>query len=462
MAPYQRDWFRAITPSLLAVAAGKKPPIGKFWTERTKGASKDSDIACVLLWLLAFSRVKLDMQVGAADRDQAAEAKKAADDILRLNEWLAQRIESQAWSLVCRATGSQCDIIAADVAGSHGARPDILFLNELSHISKKEFAQNLMDNATKRPNGLVFVATNAGFEGTWQYQWRKLAQRSKQWHFHQFAKPAPWLSDEELEESQQRNSKSRFLRLFWGLWVAATGDFLDQADITASITASGPMQRARPGEFYIAGLDLSVKQDHSALVIIAGDRRTQQLRLAFAQKWAPQRATGKVDLMLIEATTLLLHRKFDFLAAGYDPFQAALMAQRLELQGVPMREMTFTGSNLNLMASTMLDVFRSRRLELYQHPQLLADLGRLTIEEKSYGYRLSATHNEDGHADVATALAIALPIAVEEAGKVPVIAGAVDIDGPTTLREQLEQARELENERRELMEGGADYAGTEA
>jgi hypothetical protein len=38
----------------------------------------------------------------------------------------------------------------------------------------------------------------------------------------------------------------------------------------------------------------------------------------------------------------------------------------------------------------------------------------------------------------------------------------VDIDGPTTLREQLEQARELENERRELMEGGADYAGTEA
>src|SRR5215207_4509025 len=70
MAPEgQRDWFKAIAPSLLAVANGERPPIGRFWTERTKGGSKDSDAACVLLWLLAFCRRKLDMQVGAADRD---------------------------------------------------------------------------------------------------------------------------------------------------------------------------------------------------------------------------------------------------------------------------------------------------------------------------------------------------------------------------------------------------------
>src|ERR1043165_5689139 len=86
MADHQRDWFKAIAPALLAVAAGEKPPIGRFWSERTKGGSKDSDCACVLLWLLAFSPFKLDMIVGAADRDQAGELKKAAADILRLND----------------------------------------------------------------------------------------------------------------------------------------------------------------------------------------------------------------------------------------------------------------------------------------------------------------------------------------------------------------------------------------
>src|SRR5690606_18133481 len=82
MADYQRHWFGAIAPSLLAVSRGEKPPIGRFWTERTKGASKDTDAGCCLLWLLAFSRAKLDMQVGAADRDQAAELKKAIADVI--------------------------------------------------------------------------------------------------------------------------------------------------------------------------------------------------------------------------------------------------------------------------------------------------------------------------------------------------------------------------------------------
>ena len=99
MAKFQRAWFRTVAPSLLAVAAGETPPVGRLWSERTKGSSKDSDCACVLLWLLAFSRTKLDMQVGAADRDQANELKKAAADVLRLNPWLSQRVEVQSWSL---------------------------------------------------------------------------------------------------------------------------------------------------------------------------------------------------------------------------------------------------------------------------------------------------------------------------------------------------------------------------
>ena len=467
MAPHQREWFSAIAPSLLAVAAGKPPPIGRFWTERSKGGSKDSDAACVLLWLLAFSRVKLDMQVGAADRDQALELKKAAVDVLRLNDWLSQRVESQAWTLSCPASGSECAIIAADVAGSHGARPDIVILNELSHVTKEEFASNLLDNASKKPNGLVIVATNAGFTGTWQYSWREMARESDRWHFNQFAQPAPWLSDAEVEEAKRRNSRSRFDRLFWGVWVSGAGDAIDSADIQACIDSDlAPMGR-REGWFYVAGLDLSVKHDHSGLVVLAGNRATQQLQLAYCESWKPDPTTGQVNLLRIEKTILDMNQRYGFSVVGVDPFQAALMMQRLALQRVKMKEVPFTGGNLNLMASTMLDVFRSRRIRLYNHPQLTADLGRLTIVERSYGYRLEATHTDEGHADVATALAIALPLAVDLLGTVPIRVGAIgdDWDGRTPYERAMHahavradaHAREMQR----LHAGGSNADGRE-
>lgn len=455
MADYQRDWFKAVAPSLLAVAAGKKPPIGKFWSERTKGGSKDSDCACVLLWLLAFCPRKLDMQVGASDRDQAGELKKAAADILRYNDWLGRRIEVQAWSLICKATGSECSIIASDVASSHGARPDIVVMNELSHVTKEEFASNLLDNATKKPLGIVIVATNAGFIGSWQERWRNTAKQSDRWHFHSLCQPVPWLDDAEIEEAQRRNSRARFNRLYYGHWVNQTGDCLDDADIQTAINPNLLPRTVRRDEFCIAGLDLGIKHDHSALVVIAGSMKTLQLRLVWAESWKPDPVTGKVDLMKVERAVLVAHARFNLKAAGYDPFQAELLSQRLTHQTVPMQEMTFTGANLNLMASTLLEIFRSHRLELYNHPELIADLGRLTIEEKSYGHRLSATHNESGHADLATALAIALPIAVERTGKPLVMLGPLfsledDYSPETFEQRQLAYIREQEEGNRSM------------
>jgi hypothetical protein len=141
MADFQRRDFEALDPALVALRNGVQPPLGRFFLERTKGASKDSDAAVILLWLLAFSPRPLAAQVGAADQDQSDELRKAAKGILRLNSWLAEMVEARNWSLLNPRTGSLCDIIAADVAGSHGARPDFLILNELSHVTKREFAR---------------------------------------------------------------------------------------------------------------------------------------------------------------------------------------------------------------------------------------------------------------------------------------------------------------------------------
>lgn len=412
MADFQRARFAALFPALLAVAAGTKPPCGKYFWEATKGASKDSDLAVALLWLLAFSTRPLTCQSGAADRDQADELRKASKDVLRLNPWLESAIEIQAGAIIGTRSGSRCDILTSDVGGSHGSRPDVLFVDELSHITKREFAETLLDNATKMPNGLVVVATNAGHVGTWQYKWRENARLSDRWTFDKWDKPAPWLDAADIEEAKLRNSTSRYLRLWEGVWASGTGDALEASDIRAAVTLPGPSYYAETGISYLAGLDLGVKRDHSALVVVGAHHATGRVKLASAESWKPTPG-GSVNLELVRQAVLRVRRVFGVTGCFYDPWQAEYMAQTLRNDGVRMEPMPFTGANLTKMASVLLETFRSHRIDLFPDAELIADLERLSIVERSYGYRLESTRDEAGHADRATALAIVLPTATE-------------------------------------------------
>jgi len=244
------------------------------------------------------------------------------------------------------------------------------------------------------------------------------------------------------------------MRLFWGIWASSAGDALDEADIQACIDGSLAPRGKQTGWFYCAGLDLGIKHDHAALVAVAGRRDTQDLRLAYAESWAPDPKTGKVDLMAVECALLRMNERYGFTVVGFDPFQAALMAQRAERQGVKMREVPFTGKALDEMATTLLDVFRSRRITLYNHSRLITDLGRLQIEEKSYGHRLSATRDENGHADLATALAIALPLAVQESGRTPV--RLKSMLGPSDPFRYFDWRRKEYEREYQLLEAGGD------
>ena len=135
MADFQRMDFAALDVAFKALVRGQRPePKSRFWVERTKGASKDTDLASLVLWLLAFSPNSCPqmIQVAAAKQDQAAELRKAVLDMLRWNRWLNELVEVQTTAIVSRMTGSRCEIITADATGSHGARPTLLVLNELT------------------------------------------------------------------------------------------------------------------------------------------------------------------------------------------------------------------------------------------------------------------------------------------------------------------------------------------
>lgn len=423
-APFQRLFFDEIQPTLHALRDGDMPKVRRFWVERTKKASKDADLAVCILWLVAFAKRPFYGQVAAADSSQAGIVKERVSDLLQHNPWLNDYVElvfgvikSKKKRINGKDPLAKIDIIATDEGGrSHGATPDILIINELSHINKWKFVTTLMNNAMGVPRGVVVIATNAGFIGTKAEVWRKVALKSDDWCVHVLAKPAPWHSKKSVDDAKHLNLPSEQLRLWEGVWVSGSGNAVSEDKLSKAFCMNGPIFRPEAGWDYVMGLDLGVTHDHSGLVVLGVNFDKQVVRLVFWDRWRPDKRTKEVDLQAVEDACKSAWDIYHPLALWYDPDQAKFMMQRLSKRGVLCREMRFAiPSNMTKMASAYVQIMDSEKFECYddEDGSLRRDFSKFNIEKKSYGHRLTATSDEHGHADVATAVVIALPHAVE-------------------------------------------------
>lgn len=424
MAPFQRICFEDMADSIEAVRAKQMPPVRRFWLERTKKASKDGDLAVIVTWLVAFGKNPLYGQIGAADRDQAGIVRDRISDLLYYNPWLNDHMElvgNEIRGKLLRSDGSpvvKFDIESSDVAGSHGGTPDVLVVNELSHISKFEFAETMMDNADGVAQGIVIIATNAGVRGGKAWKWRKAALESEEWCVHILDKHAPWHTEKTLADARKRNSLSRYKRLWKGLWVSGTGDAFEDEQLDKLFTGKRISNRLKDSYVYVASLDIGVNRDHAGFMIVGIDISNKKARLAYMRRWNPKDYPNKeIDLMAVEDTVRKYCKSFGVSCLLYDPHQAKLMAQRLK-STVMVREMSFTAKNLTGMANSLKQLVEETMIELWDDSDcnLRNDIGKLSIVEKSYGYKLEATRDEDGHADVATCLAIIAPAVIEMLG----------------------------------------------
>jgi hypothetical protein len=413
MSSDQRTIVQALAPCIEAVVLRQRPPKRGLWLEAVKGFGKDYLTALCILYVLAFAPWSALVQVGADDQAQGGELKRAIDEWLRANVWLSARVDSQRWRLVNQVTGACCEILTTDPTGAHGARPDMLVINEVSHIASETYAQTLADNFTKMPNAFAVFATNAGFLGTWPYTWRELYRQDPRWLFVKIAATPPWQSPEDIEEAKRRNPPSRFRRLFCGEWVAATGDALAQEDIDAAQTLVGPTLRRLPMQRAIITLDLGVRHDRAAMTVLLGDWEVNppRIKLAWCQDWTAP-AGGSIELERVFESIVWARRTYGASCICYDEWQAVSLIQRAERLGVYGIAKHFGGDGATEMANALLEVFRGRFIDIWPHPQLLKDLSQLSIIERpSGGYRIVAPRGADGHADLAISMCLGLPLA---------------------------------------------------
>lgn len=383
-------------------------PISRAWLERPRGSSKTSDLAMMASWALALSPNPIRGIAAASDMDQAKLLRDAIARLCRFNGWLNDLLDLQAYKVVNRSTGSELAIISSDVASSWGHLPDFIVCDELTHWVEgrgQQLWESLLSSAAKKSTCLLLVIGNAGFMDSWVWPIREAVRCDPDWFFHSLdGSQASWISPKALAEQQRLLPPLAFDRLWQNLWVPGAGDALSAELIEAAVTMTQPPRDPEIGWSYCGGLDLSLRRDRSAFVVV-GRNAKDRIRLAHVREWKPK--GGTIDLVEVQRHVLSECRRWQ--AKLYlDPYQGVLLEQQLATANIRTELVPFVGTTLHAMATTVLEVFRDCKIELWRHESLLSDLRRLRIIERPQGFRLDAPRTTAGHADIATALTLAL------------------------------------------------------
>ena len=315
-----------------------------------------------------------------------------------------------------------------------------------------------MTNANGVPNGMVIIATNAGFLGTTAWAWRNHAMTSEEWSVLVYSHPAPWHTEERLNDERHMGTGPQFNRLWKGQWISGVGDAVKEEKIEKAFSSmTGPLSGPEDGWDYVVGLDVGVKHDHCAVAVLGLNAQQQRIKVGYWQSWQPEKKrTGEVDLIDVEETLIKLWKLFNVRYIFYDPSQAIFMAQRLRRIGARCVEVSFSSQkNMIDMATAFIQLMEAERIDCYDDSahRLRWDFGKFKIEHKSYGYRLTAVSDNTGHADVGTAVVIALPYAVDHIGFKRPFDLADNLIAVETARElNPEEVQEMPDELREIYE----------
>jgi phage terminase large subunit-like protein len=411
---WQRADFEALDPAWLAVTGRGKPESPKLrcYLERPRGHSKTNDLAVMVSWALFASRRAITIAAAAADQDQARLLLDAVRRLARLNPWLVEFLEVQRDRVVNQHTGSVLIILSADADSSYGITPDAVIVDELTHWSDagEQLWTSLFSAAAKKRNCLLTIISNAGTgQGqSWQWKIREAARTDESWHFSRLDGPqASWISERHLAEQRRMLPPIAFDRLWLNKWTSGQGDAVQESDLQAAVRLDAKPSQREPGLVYVAGLDLGLSRDASALVVVGVDAEGERMRVVDVQAWKPSPGE-RVKVEDVEAAVVAAHAQWKLSTVAFDPWQAAYLAERLAGYGIAMTETPFVAKNLQGMASAVVEGFRDQRIELYPEPALLHDLRGLRVVERSFGYRLDATRDKHGHSDRAIALALAL------------------------------------------------------
>ena len=406
-----------------AVLEGDRP---YHFETRSRGCSKTTDLAGIAASVLLTARGRLRAYWLAADKDQGRLALDTIAGFTHRATRLGDRLTLQTHRIVAKQSGAVLEVLPADAPGAWGLTPHWIFVDEIANWADTPAARRLWEAASsavaKRSDCRMVVLTTAGSPGHFSFKVLEHARTSPLWRVSERPGPAPWMSDDRLDEQRRRLPDSVFRQLFLNEWTMSEGSFLDPAALDAAFSLGGPAEPSI-NHGYVAGLDLGTVNDRT--VLSAGHAYADRVYLDRMVTWQGTRKQP-VNFEEVERTIVAAHRRYDF-TLHIDPWQGFDLAQRLRARGIAVEEVNFSPASKQRLAGTLLSTVNSGALALYDAEGLRDELLGLRLVQTSSG-AWTFDHTRGGHDDRAVALAL-MTVAALEAEQEPAAAAETQLSG---------------------------------
>jgi len=431
--PWQWDQALTMAPAIEAitrVADRRYYGPRSFWRGMSRGHDKTSSIARMCNWILAYTKRNLSGIVCAADREQAGLLTEFMENESRLNPWFKNHLEFKRDRVVGRH-GSTLRVLAADAYGSFGMKPDFTICDELTHWADIGLWKTIASGSQKRPGAVMVVITNAGTQGTWQWDMRNLAKDSRFWSFFEAkGNMASWMMTPRALDMQRAYPEVDRLRLHENRWVDPAEEFgyVTRAEVQACADRGFNMGLAEkdsgePDLEYFAGVDYGPKKDRTVCVV--GHRKGDEFIVDRMDIWQgknfKEQNGGTVPIEKVEEwieRVRLNYPKVTFVIDQYQmegtiqKFAPVCRIERFEPRG---------GKANYEMAIILRDLIVNKRIHWYPGcgdllacksgemtlslHTLVDEFAELIIKPRAYGFRFD--HMSGKHDDRAVALGMA-------------------------------------------------------
>jgi phage terminase large subunit-like protein len=201
-----------------------------------------------------------------ADKDQARLLHDAAVGFIQRTPGLAHEFTIGSYRISAKRTGATFEALAADAPGAWGLLGRLYVLDEAAQYpvtpSTTQFVEAITSAAAKVSDARMVVLTTAGSPSHPAHKLLDHAKRDSLWRVHEVRGPSPWADPERLAEQKRRLPESSYLRLFENVWTEPEDALVLIDDLRAAIQLDGP-QDPKPGERYVIGLDVGLKNDEA-------------------------------------------------------------------------------------------------------------------------------------------------------------------------------------------------------
>lgn len=444
MSPVQKQDFEARDEAMLWTARVPKfnkigkpveraaPSVRQFYTQRSRGYSKTSDIALDLIWLLIFCQHKIDGMMVAEDMDQARLMLIQAAKIVDNNPWLADYVDIQKKAIVNKKTGGAFNAWTSDVGSAWGATPDVVICDEFSHWTSKEWWDVTYSSFGKQ-GSLIVVGSNACKTGSWQIDLRETFKKDLAWYCSIPLGAAPWVSQQTLASQKSAIGYLEYLRVLLNEDSATGNTFIGKSFLEQCVDPD--LERQEMGSdhvpTYFVTVDYAERTDRTVLTV--GHLYDGTVIIDRMDVIDPlQRPTTTILVSeVIERLDQIdvLFGRHSNIVFVFDKYQMAHVIQCLKAAGKTVVEFEFKGGVGNHQASVLLQQYLMEKQirwypgcgEMYDEdgdvwqPQgvpddLSTELEALIIKDVGGGKRWRFDHVRNKHDDRAFTLAAKIKV----------------------------------------------------